>query len=224
MSAFSASSFSSFGFGGSRAAGQPCLSALASFFPQVPATSPVFVSCCPGASAAARAAFPAAQVFRAAAYQSAGRGAFAVRSVAMLRALAASPSPLWVCAPGRACPPGVVPAPAARCWSGSGSGQRVGVRGVCWSFRAGTGVSACWHFAPGHLWAVVRVGRRLVLPARFTARAALPILVTFHGFCFALSGSFRAGLCFCISLFIRQLLTFLTGHCGKINVLRTCYA
>ena len=120
---FNIALFDSFGFGGSRAATVRCLVEFSGLAALVPATAPVFASCCPGISAAARGVFPGAQIFAQAAYSHAGRGAFAQRSVAMVQALASSPAPLWVCFPGRACPPGVVPAPAARCWSGGGSGS-----------------------------------------------------------------------------------------------------
>ena len=116
----SLASFLSFGFGGSRSGSAGCLAACAAFLPQVPPGAAVFVSCAPGASALARAAFPSASIFQASQFPGLGAAAFAVRAAAMVRALASSPSPVFVCFPGRSCPPLLVP---ARSWRGGGSGS-----------------------------------------------------------------------------------------------------
>jgi len=119
---FSPAPFLSFGFGGARAGSPACLAACAAFLRRVPAGSAVFVSCASGASAVVRAAFPAASVFSASspAFAGLGSAAFAARAAALVRALAASPSPLFVCFPGRACPPPLLP---SRSWRGGGSGS-----------------------------------------------------------------------------------------------------
>ena len=117
---FSPSQFSSFGFGGSRS-GQPvCLAACSAFLSSVPPGAAVFVSCGSGAPALVRAAFPSASIFRASQFSGLGSAAFAARAAAMVRALAASPSPLFVCFPGCPCPASLLP---ARSWRGSGSGS-----------------------------------------------------------------------------------------------------
>ncbi len=120
------SSFSSFGVGGSRRP-SPCSGAAAAAFVAslrgagVPASS-VFTSCGAGAPSLVAAAFPGCQFFSAAAPAFCGLGsrAFAARAAALVRALAASPSPLWVCFPGGACPAGVAP---RRSWVSGGSGS-----------------------------------------------------------------------------------------------------
>jgi len=117
---FSPSSFRSFGFGGSRSGSAACLAACSAFLPRVPAGAPVFVSCASGASALVRAAFPSASVFRASQFSGLGSAAFAARAAALVRALAASPSPLFVCFPGCACPASLLP---SRSWRGGGSGS-----------------------------------------------------------------------------------------------------
>ncbi len=84
MLPFSLDEFSVVGFSGSR-------SVVPSVFPAVvsavPAGASVFVGCAGGVDAAARAAFPAARVFR---VSGTGRWAFAVRSTAFVRALASA--------------------------------------------------------------------------------------------------------------------------------------
>lgn len=120
------SSFSSFGVGGSRRP-SPCSGASAAAFVAslrgagIPASS-VFTSCGAGAPSLVAAAFPGCQFFSAAAPAFCGLGsrAFAARAAALVRALAASPAPLWVCFPGGACPAGVIP---RRSWVSCGSGS-----------------------------------------------------------------------------------------------------
>lgn len=99
----------------------------------------VAVGCAPGADALVRSApaFPAgAVVFRASSFGR-GRGAFAARSVALVRAVAASgPGRGLVSFPGRACPASVIPSAASgSCFSGAGSGSWASC-----AFAAGLGV------------------------------------------------------------------------------------
>lgn len=126
---FCFSEFSSFGFGGSRrgcAFASAALPAVAGLLSQFHSLPQVFVSCAPGVSAVARSLFPGAVVSSASSFGpgAVGRAQFVQRSAAMVRQLAASPAPLWVCFPGCACPAGLVPrrSPGA-CWGGFGSGS-----------------------------------------------------------------------------------------------------
>lgn len=120
---FSLSSFASFGVGGSRRP-SACSGAAASAFVAslrcagVPAGS-VLTSCGAGAPSVVAAAFPGCRFFSASApaFRGLGRRAFAVRAAALVRALAVSPSPLWVCG---VCPAAAVP---SRSWVSCGSGS-----------------------------------------------------------------------------------------------------
>jgi hypothetical protein len=84
----------------------------------------VAVGCAAGADAFVRAAAPAAAVFSVSAFGR-GRGAFAARSVAFVRAVAAGGAGSGlVVFPSAPCPVGLVPsASASRCFSGLGSGS-----------------------------------------------------------------------------------------------------
>ena len=84
-----------------------------------PAGGPAAVGCAAGADSFVRAALPGAVVFRVASFGS-GRWAFAARSAALVRAVAASPSPLFVAFVSAPCPAGVVP---SRSFRGLGSGS-----------------------------------------------------------------------------------------------------
>lgn len=127
---------SSFGFCGSRSAVPPA-SLWASFVSLVPSGASVSCGCVGGLCALARGSFPSASVFRASSFGR-SRGAFAARSVALVRSVAAAPSPLWVSFPGRACPAGLVPCPApSRCFRGLGSGSWASL-----AFAVGLGVPA----------------------------------------------------------------------------------
>lgn len=89
----------------------------------VPPSASVSCGCVGGLCALARSSFPSASVFFARSFGF-GRGAFAARSVALVRSVAASPRPLWVSFPGRACPPGLLPSSVpGRCFAGFGSGS-----------------------------------------------------------------------------------------------------
>ncbi len=132
-----------------------------------PAGVPVAVGCAPGADSLVRSVCPSAVVFSAARFGS-GPGAFAARSAAMVRAVAASPSPVLVGFVSSACPAGIVPAAGWRSgaavsgsWSslalGAGLGVSVGVvwcgpgpvvlptwAGGAWGSRGVGGVSLFW--------------------------------------------------------------------------------
>ena len=84
----------------------------------------VAVGCAAGADSFVRAAAPGALVFSVAAFGS-GRGAFAVRSVALVRAVAAGgPGSGFVVFPSTPCPAGLSPsARSSACFCGSGSGS-----------------------------------------------------------------------------------------------------
>ena len=97
---------------------------------------PVAVGCAGGADSFVRAAVPAAAVFRAASFGS-GRAAFAARSVALVRAVAAGgPGSGLVVFPGAPCPPDLSPsASASACFCGLGSGSWASA-----AFAAGLGL------------------------------------------------------------------------------------
>jgi hypothetical protein len=117
------SQFSCFGFSGSRKWGKsPAPLSLAAA--AVPSGSRVLVGCAAGVDEFFRSAFPSAEVFAVASGQwGVGRGAFAARSVACVRAVAAG-SGLWVSFPSSPCPVGLVPSSSqSRCFSGLGSGS-----------------------------------------------------------------------------------------------------
>jgi hypothetical protein len=144
----------SFGFSGSRGAAPSVCAAVASL---VPAGSAVFVGCARGVDAAFRGFFPFASVFAASAFGS-GRGSFAARSVAVVRAVVAagvSAPPLWVSFPSGACPAGLVPSgSSSRAFCGSGSGSWASL-----AFAAGSGLP-CLVFgsAPPASWGFSSLG------------------------------------------------------------------
>lgn len=122
-------SFVSFGFGGSRSGCPQASVSLPAFAAQVRVLQQpqVFISSASGVSALARSLFPSAQVFSSGSSGvtgAVGAGLFAARGAALVRALRASPHPLWVCWPGQACPSIVRPSSSpSRCWCGGGSGS-----------------------------------------------------------------------------------------------------
>lgn len=135
------------GFSGSRSPGGvlPCavlMSAIAAVSP----SASVIVGCARGIDAVVRLAFGSrCQVFSVASGQwGAGRGAFAARSTACVRAVAAAGSGgLWVSFPCSACPAGLVPrASSSKCFSGHGSGSWGSL-----AFALGSGVP-CLVFLP----------------------------------------------------------------------------
>jgi hypothetical protein len=111
--------FAVFGFSGSRSeVPSGCLLAAS----LVPAGSRVLVGCARGVDAFFRSKFKNAVVFEASSFGS-GRGSFAARSVAVVRAVLAAGG-LWVSFPSSSCPAGLVPsASSSRCFCGSGSGS-----------------------------------------------------------------------------------------------------
>lgn len=144
----------SFGFSGSRGAAPAVCAAVAAV---VPCGSAVFVGCARGVDAAFRGFFPSASVFAASAF-GVGRGSFAARSVAVVRAVAAAGvclPPLWVSFPSGACPAGLLPsASSSRAFCGSGSGSWASL-----AFAAGSGVPCLvFGFAPPASWGFVSLG------------------------------------------------------------------
>ncbi|MGF1566855.1 MAG: hypothetical protein ACFCVD_02070 [Nodosilinea sp.] len=139
------SGVSCLGFSGSR---RPCAVSLAALRGLAGLVAPgvaVVTGCAPGIDQAARLTFPAAQVFRAAAFGS-GRGAFAARSVACVRAVAAAGG-LWVSFPAGPCPAGLVPSGrSSRCFCGTGSGTWASL-----AFAVGLGLPCLVFLPPGVL-------------------------------------------------------------------------
>lgn len=157
--------FCSFGFSGSRRLAGPGFR-LCRFLASRAAGSgcAVLTGCVSGADAAARiGAGAGCRVFSVSsgAFGS-GRAAFVRRSVAFVRALSVSPSPVLCVFPGAVCPSGLVPSSASRaCFAGFGSGSW-----ACAAFASGLGVPVvvfgfslaslpaswgCWSSAPGVL-------------------------------------------------------------------------
>lgn len=145
--------FSCVGFSGSR---RPCPASLAACGLLAGVVAPgalVVTGCAPGIDAAARLHFPAAQVFRAASF-GCGRGAFAARSVACVRAVAAAGG-LWAAFPNGPCPGGLRPsAKSSKCFCGKGSGTWASL-----AFAVGSGVP-CLVFLPAGVPAPVGWGLR----------------------------------------------------------------
>jgi hypothetical protein len=144
----------SFGFSGSRGAAPAVCSAVAR---AVSPGSAVFVGCARGVDAAFRGFFPSASVFGASAF-GLGRGSFAARSCAVVRAVVAagvSAPALWVSFPSGACPVGLVPSgSSSRAFCGSGSGSWASL-----AFAAGSGLSCLvFGFAPPAGWGFSSLG------------------------------------------------------------------
>ena len=144
------SSASAVGFSGSRSvAPRACEFAAAA----VPAGVPVFVGCAAGVDAFFRGAFPSARVFSAASFGS-GRGSFAARSVAVVRAVSAAGG-VWVSFPSGACPVGLAPsASSSRAFCGAGSGSWASL-----AFAVGSGLPCLvGGFAPPAVWGFSSLG------------------------------------------------------------------
>jgi len=144
----------SFGFSGSRGAAPAVCSAVAR---AVPPGSAVFVGCATGVDAAFRGFFPSASVFAASSF-GLGRGSFAARSVAVVRAVVAagvSAPALWVSFPSGACPGGLAPSVSqSRAFCGSGSGSWASL-----AFAAGCGLPCLvFGFAPPRGWGFSSLG------------------------------------------------------------------
>ncbi|MEM7579097.1 MAG: hypothetical protein AAF316_04460 [Cyanobacteria bacterium P01_A01_bin.80] len=127
------SRFSAFGFSGSRSSVPVGCSVAAA---AVPPGSQVLVGCARGVDGFFRSAFPGAEVFSVASGQwGRGRGAFAGRSVACIRAVLGAGG-LWVSFPSSPCPAGLLPSSSgSRCFSGFGSGSWASL-----AFALGSGV------------------------------------------------------------------------------------
>jgi hypothetical protein len=146
------SRFSTFGFSGSRRG--VSLSVLAEVAAAVPAGSRVLVGCAKGVDQYFRERFPAAEVFSVASGQwGAGRGAFAARSAACVRAVSAAGG-LWVSFPASPCPAGLLPSSSqSRCFGGFGAGSwsslalALGLGVPCLVFSP-SGVPRGWGLSP----------------------------------------------------------------------------
>ena len=147
------------GVSGSRQPAPGCARAVRRALRQLAPDARVVTGCAPGIDATARRAAPAAVVVQASAFTASGvphRAALARRSVAIVRHVAAAgPLGLWLSAPGRGCPPGLVPsASPSACFSGAGSGSwaslalalGLGVRALVW-LPSGVAPPAAWPLA-----------------------------------------------------------------------------
>ncbi len=114
------SSYSSFGFGGSRSASPSCLAEARRILSALPPSAQIVTTCGRGVPSLA-AARPGAVVFRASDLPSLGRAAFAARASAAVRHLARQPRPLFVCFPARPAPAPI--RPGLRSWQSCGSGS-----------------------------------------------------------------------------------------------------
>lgn len=146
------SSASAVGFSGSRSLDHVPY-ALELVAAAVPTGVSVFVGCASGVDAAARGFFPGARVFSAASFGS-GRGSFAARSVAVVRAVSAAGG-VWVCFPSGRCPVGLAPsASSSRAFCGAGSGSWASL-----AFAVGLGLPCLvWCFEPPLVWGFVSLG------------------------------------------------------------------
>lgn len=162
--------YSVFGFSGSRQ--YTNVQILSDTAAAVPDSSRVLVGCAKGVDAFFRKTFPYAEVFSVSSGQwGVGRGAFAGRSAAMVRALAAR-SGLLVSFPASQCPVGLLPsASASRAFCGAGSGTWATL-----SFALGSGVPClvflgCVPVPAG--WGLVSVGGDWWCPAPAPVQLAL---------------------------------------------------
>ena len=128
------------GVSGSRSASPGCARAVAWALHQLAPGASVVTGCMSGIDRVARSAAPSALVFQASRFGR-GRGRFARRSTAVVQHVSRSASALWVSAPGRACPQGLMPSPrSSACFAGFGSGSwaslalalGLGVRALVW--------------------------------------------------------------------------------------------
>jgi hypothetical protein len=109
---FALNSYPCIGFSGSRSVTPAILSSVLSVV-----STPVYVGCASGVDCVVRSSVPSARVFRA---TGSSRGAFAARSIAFTRAVAAANGVLFSF-PGRGCP--VALKPCANPFRGFGSGS-----------------------------------------------------------------------------------------------------
>jgi len=149
-----------FGFSGSRSAVPAVVPVVAAAVASL--RCPVFVGCARGVDAAFRAAFPGASVLAASSFGS-GRGAFAARSAACVRAVAVAGAGsagsflggLWMSFPSGSCPAGLLPsATSSRAFCGSGSGTWASA-----AFAVGSGLPVLvFGFAPPAGWGFQSLG------------------------------------------------------------------
>jgi hypothetical protein len=144
------SSAPAIGFSGSRSSVPRACGFVAAV---VPAGVPVFVGCASGVDEFFRGAFPSARVFSVASFGS-GRGAFAARSVAVVRAVE-SAGGVWVSFPSGPCPSGLAPsASSSRAFCGAGSGSWASL-----AFAVGLGLPCLvGGFAPPAVWGFSSLG------------------------------------------------------------------
>ena len=127
------------GFSGSRGLPPAALSSVLSL--RARSSGQSFVGCAAGVDADVRVSLRSARVFCASDF-GVGRGAFAARSSAFVRALASGGGAL-VSFPSAPCPVGLLPsASSSRAFCGSGSGSWASL-----AFAVGSGVP-CWVYAP----------------------------------------------------------------------------
>lgn len=148
------------GFSGSRSCVPAVVPAVAAAVAAL--RCPVFVGCARGVDAAFRAAFPGASVLAASSFGS-GRGSFAARSAACVRAVAAAGAGsagsflggLWVSFPSSPCPAGLLPsASSSRAFCGSGSGSWASA-----AFAVGSGLPVLvFGVCPPASWGFVSLG------------------------------------------------------------------
>ena len=139
------------GFSGSRSSVPAVVGAVAARVASL--RCPVFVGCAAGVDAAFRGFFPGASVLAASSFGS-GRGSFAARSVAVVRAVAVAGG-VWVSFPSSACPFGLLPsASPSRAFCGSGSGSWASA-----AFAVGAGLPVLvFGFAPPAGWGFSSLG------------------------------------------------------------------
>ena len=148
------------GFSGSRSAVPAVVPAVAAAVASL--RCPVFVGCARGVDAAFRGFFPGASVLAASSFGS-GRGSFAARSAACVRAVAVAGAGsagsflggLWVSFPSGPCPSGLLPsASSSRAFCGSGSGSWASA-----AFAVGSGLPVLvFGWAPPAGWGFVSLG------------------------------------------------------------------
>jgi len=151
LSVLSRAGVGAVGFSGSRSSVPAAAPAVAARVASL--HCPVFVGCASGVDAFFRASFPSARVFAASSFGS-GRGSFAARSAAVVRAVALAGG-VWVSLPSGPCPLGLLPsASSSRAFCGSGSGTWASA-----AFAVGSGLPVLvFGFAPPAGWGFVSLG------------------------------------------------------------------
>ena len=147
--------YSTFGFSGSRSpAGLLPPTILSSAAAAVPTRSRIVIGCQRGVDAFFRLCFPNAEVFSVdSGKYGEGKGAYAARSIACVKAVAADRG-LWVSFPASECPSALIPsAKSSKCFCGSGSGSWSSLAyarglGVSCLVYSPFGIPASWDFSP----------------------------------------------------------------------------